>query len=481
MGIGSESGVRRVAAGAAMLAALAVGVTSARAQTPAAGPTVPSSAEQIHLTFAPLVKRVAPAVVNVFTKRTVRNAASPLFNDPFFRQFFGDQFPGAQAPESVQHALGSGVIVDPSGIIVTNNHVIRGADEIKVVLADRRQFEAKVLRADPRTDLAVLQIDPGKERLPSLRLRDSDELEVGDLVLAIGDPFGVGQTVTMGIVSAVARTNIGISDYRFFIQTDAAINPGNSGGALVSMDGKLVGINTAIFAQGSGGSIGIGFAIPSNMVKTVLADLSGKTIVRPWLGASGQDVTAEIATSLGLPHPMGVLLTDIYPGGPADRAGLKPGDLITQIDGHDIEDDEALRYRIATHPVDSAVRVTDWRNGHTQVLPVTLIAPPETPPRDLTPIHGRNPLGGATVANLSPALVDELAEPALPLHGVVVTDVRQASSAQLLHLAPGDVLERINDQQIKSVDDVRRIEKVPLPWKVVIRRGQRVITLLVGG
>ena len=460
----------------ALVAVLALSVVRAHAATE----VVPSSAAEIHLTFAPLVKRVAPAVVNVFTKRTVHNAASPLFNDPFFRQFFGDQFPGAQAPDSVQKSLGSGVIVDPSGIIVTNNHVIRGADEIKVVLADRRQFEAKVLRVDQRTDLAVLRIDPGKEKLPFLDLRDSDGLEVGDLVLAIGDPFGVGQTVTMGIVSAVARTNVGISDYRFFIQTDAAINPGNSGGALVSMDGKLVGINTAIFSQ-TGGSIGIGFAIPSNMVKTVLANLSGKAIVRPWFGATGQDVTAEIATSLGLAHPGGVLLTDVYPGGPADRAGLKRGDLIMQVDGRDIEDDEGLRYRIATHSIDSPIRVTAWRDGHARVLPVTLIAPPETPLRDLTPIRGDNPFGGATVANLSPALADELAEPSLPLRGVVVTDVRQATPAQLLHLTRGDVLVRVNDQQIKSVDDVRRIAKAPLPWKVVIRRGQRTITLLVGG
>jgi serine protease Do len=441
----------------------------------------PSSAAEIRLSFAPLVKRAAPAVVNVFTKRTVHQAASPLFNDPFFRRFFGDDFPGAKAPDSVQNALGSGVIVDPDGVIVTNDHVIKGADEITVVLADRREFPAKVLRADERTDLAVLQIDPGKEKLPVLEFRDSDDLEVGDLVLAIGNPFGVGQTVTMGIVSAVARTNVGISDYRFFIQTDAAINPGNSGGALISMDGKLVGINTAIFARGGGGSIGIGFAIPSNMVKTVIASLSGGKLIRPWIGASGQDVTAEIAASLGLPHPTGVLLTDVYPGGPAEQAGLKRGDLITQVDGRDIEDDEGLRYRIATHPVGSSIRVTAWRKGQTEIMPVTLIAPPETPPRELTPIHGNNPLGGATVANLSPALIDELAEPSLPVHGVVVIQVRDASPAQLLRLTPGDVLVRINSEQIKTVDDVRHVTTAPLPWKVVVRRGSRVITLLVGG
>jgi serine protease Do len=247
------------------------------------------------------------------------------------------------------------------------------------------------------------------------------------------------------------------------------------------MDGRLVGVNTAIFSRNGGGSLGIGFAIPSNMVQTIVASLSGAKIIRPWIGATGQDVTAEIATSLGLPHPTGVLLTDVYPGGPAERAGLKRGDLVTQVDGRDIEDDEALRYRIATHPVGSAIRVTTWRHGQIEMMPVTAIAPPETPPRDITPMHGKNPLGGATVANLSPALIDELGQPALPVSGVVVTEVRQPSPAQVLRLTPGDVLVRINSQQIKTVDDVRRVATEPLPWKVVIRRGGRVITLLVGG
>jgi len=478
MGRSRTRALKRALTVAAMLLAALPGI--GHAQSPSS-PDTPGSAAEIRLSFAPLVKRAAPAVVNVFTKKTVHQAPSPLFNDPFFRRFFGDDFPGAKGPDSVQNALGSGVIVDADGVIVTNDHVIKGADEITVVLADRREFPAKVLRADERTDLAVLQIDPGKEKLPVLEFRDSDELQVGDLVLAIGNPFGVGQTVTMGIVSAVARTNVGISDYRFFIQTDAAINPGNSGGALISMDGKLIGINTAIFARGGGGSIGIGFAIPSNMVKTVIASLAGGKLVRPWIGISGQDVTAEIATSLGLPHPTGVLLTDVYSGGPAEQAGLKRGDLITQVDGRDVEDDEGLRYRIATHPVGTAIKLSIWRKGQTEILPVTLIAPPETPPRDVTPIRGNNPLGGATVANLSPALIDELAEPSLPVHGVVVTEVRAASPAQMLRLTPGDVLVRINSEQIKTVDDVRHVTSAPLPWKVVVRRGGRVLTLLVGG
>ena len=455
------------------------------AQTPAPtlpSPEVPSSEAQIRLTFAPLVKRTTPAVVNIFTKRTVHNTVSPLVNDPFFRRFFGDQFlPNGGAADSVQNALGSGVIVDPSGIVVTNNHVIKGADQITVVLFDRREFEATILRADERTDLAVLRIDAGKERLAALELRDSDELEVGDLVLAIGNPFGVGQTVTSGIVSAVARTNVGITDYRFFIQTDAAINPGNSGGALVSMDGRLAGINTAIFARDGGGSIGIGFAIPSNMVKVVISNLSGDKIVRPWFGASGQNVTADIASSLGLSRPVGVLLSDVYPGGPAERAGLTRGDLILRIDGREVDDEEALRFRIVTHAVGSTVKVTAWHNGQEETLPVSLLAPPETPPRDLTPVRGNSPLAGATVANLSPALIDELGQPSLPPRGVVVNDVRRGSPAQALRLNPGDVLVRINDHEIKTVEDVRKVSNAALPWKVVIRRGERVVTLLVGG
>ena len=459
----------------ALLAAAAAG---AHAETTA----VPVSQQEIRLTFAPLVKRTAPAVVNIFTKRTVRNAPSPLFNDPFFRRFFGDQFLGEQGDtQSVQNALGSGVIVDGSGIVVTNNHVIRGADQITVILADRREFDATILRADERTDLAVLKIDPGKERLTALELRDSDELEVGDLVLAIGNPFGVGQTVTSGIVSAVARTNIGISDYRFFIQTDAAINPGNSGGALVTMDGRLVGINTAIFARDGGGSIGIGFAIPANMVKSVIDNVGGDKIVRPWFGASGQNVTADIATSLGLPHPTGVLLADVYPGSPAERAGLKRGDLVIRVEGREVEDEEALRFRIATHRIGSTIKVTAWRGGTEQVVPVSLIAPPETPPRELTPVRGNSPLAGATFANLSPALIEELGQPALPNRGVVVSEVRRGSPAQVLRLNAGDVLVRVNDQEIKTVDDVRRVANTALPWKVVVRRGQRVVTLLVGG
>ncbi len=439
---------------------------------------VPESREQVQLSFAPVVRRAAPAVVNVTTRRTQRTVASPFASDPVFRRFFGDQFPGMD--QKVQNSLGSGVIVDPTGIIVTNFHVIRGAEEIVVGLADRREFEASVLRADEKTDLAVLRIETNGEKLPHLDMKDSDDLEVGDIVLAIGNPFGVGQTVTQGIVSALARTMAGISDFRFFIQTDAAINPGNSGGALVSLDGRLVGINSAIFSR-DGGSNGIGFAIPSNMVQTVVAGVkSGGRLVRAWLGASGQTVTSEIAPSLGLPRPVGVAITDVFPGGPADRAGLRRGDVVTQVEGREVGDSEALRFRIATQPVGQTVRIAVWRGGHETVLPVTLTGPIENPPREVTAIRGQNPFSGATVANLSPAFVEELGLD-LPARGVVVTEVRRGSPAAQIRLQPGDVLLRVNDRALATVEEVRKIVNTPLPWRLQVRRGERTLATTVGG
>src|ERR1700757_5258862 len=288
---------------------------------------VPVSPSQLELSFAPVVKRVAPAVVKVYAARIVANN-NPFLADPFFRQFFG-----AVPREQVERSLGSGVIVDPGGLVVTNFHVIEGASQVKVALADKREFEADIVLKDQRSDLAVLRIKGAKERFPTLAFADSDELQVGDLVLAIGDPFGVGQTVTHGIVSAVARTQVGISDYQFFIQTDGAINPGNSGGALVDMSGRLVGINSAIYSR-SGGSQGIGFAIPANMVRVVVASAeSGSGAVkRPWLGAKLQAVTPEIAESLSLKRPVGALVNAVVPKSPAERSGLRTGDLIIEVD-----------------------------------------------------------------------------------------------------------------------------------------------------
>ncbi len=452
---------------------------------PAPQRVVPQSAAQLRQSYAPIVKKAAPAVVNIYTRRLVRHRdAGFLFDDPFFRRFFGEEGPFAQLqPERqrIQNSLGSGVIVDPSGLVVTNTHVIRGADEIRIVLNDRREFDAQLVASDEKSDLSVLRIDKAAGKLPHISLANSDQLEVGDLVLAIGNPFGIGQTVTGGIVSALARTTVGVSDYRFFIQTDAAINPGNSGGALVDMDGRLVGINTAIFSR-SGGSQGVGFAIPSNMVATVVSAVAtGAKLVRPWLGASGRPVTAEIADALRLPRPVGVLVEHVHPEGPAAAAGIKVGDVITAIDGLEVEDAEALRFRIATRPVGGAANVTVMREGRHRLLQIAMLAPPEVPPRELTEITGGSPLQGAVVANVSPALAAEMSLEA-DQTGVVVVEIKPNSRAQRLRLRPGDFVLAINDEQTPSVAVLRRaIGRASAGWRITVRRGERVITASITG
>src|ERR1700730_2059510 len=323
---------------------------------------VPQSLNELKLSYAPVVKRAAPAVVNVYAARVVENRV-PMFDDPIFRRFFGSGGLGGPR-EQVQRSLGSGVIVDPSGLVVTNFHVIENADQIKISLADKREFEADIVLKDQRSDLAVLRLKDVRERFAAIDLGDSDALQVGDVVLALGNPFGVGQTVTHGIVSAVARTQVGITDYQFFIQTDAAINPGNSGGALVDLGGRLVGINTAIFSR-SGGSQGIGFAIPANMVRVVVASAKSgvSTVKRPWLGARLQAITPEISESLGLKRPAGALVASVTPVSPAGRAGLKTSDLILSIDGQAIEDPNAFDYRFATKALGGNARLAVMRGG----------------------------------------------------------------------------------------------------------------------
>ena len=317
---------------------------------------------QVQLTFAPVVKRVAPAVVNVYARSVVQVQVNPFFNDPLFRQLFGGS---PEMRQRVQQSLGSGVIVRADGLILTNNHVVEGGTDIVVALSDKREFKAKVLLADPRTDLAVLKIDTKGERLPVVPFADSDQVQVGDLVLAIGDPFGVGQTVTMGIVSALARTQVSASDYQFFIQTDAAINPGNSGGALVTTDGKLAGINTAIYSR-SGGN----HRHRLRHSRQSGAPGGGRRGGRAgrascaWLGANGQPVTSDIAASLGLPRPGGVLIKDVYPGGPLANAGVQSGDVVPAVDGAAVDDMQSLNYRIATHkPGDSGEAACRIRQG----------------------------------------------------------------------------------------------------------------------
>ncbi len=442
---------------------------------------LPNSQKQIQLSFAPLVKQTAPTVVNVYTRRTVKSSGrSRLFDDPFFKQFFGDRF-GYRAPKERQlNSLGSGVIVDPQGLIVTNHHVIKGADEIKIALSDRREFEATLVLADEDTDLAVLRIDVGNVKLPYLALRNSDTLQVGDLVLAIGNPFNVGQTVTSGIISAIARTSVGVADFQSFIQTDAAINPGNSGGALVSMDGKLAGVNTAIFSK-SGGSLGIGFAVPANMVQVVIASAkAGLSFVqRPWLGVATQPVTAEIAASLGMEHPKGALVRAVFENGPADKAGLRVGDLIVAIDNINIDDGGGLKFRLGTKPIGGKVKLTIRRDGERQRIWMDLVRAPEIPARDLILLQGDHPFAGAEVANLSPALAEELDLDGFET-GVIVTRIKNKSSAANIRLRVGDKILQVNDHEIISTKKLQQVTDKPAPeWDVTIFRGGRKLSVVL--
>ena len=438
---------------------------------------VPTSPSELRLSYAPVVQRAAPTVVNVYAAKTVA-VRNPLFDDPIFRRFFG--IPGGGG-EQVQRSLGSGVIVDATGLVVTNNHVIEGADQVKVSLADKREFDAEMVLKDSRSDLAVLRLKAQNERFPALEFADSDALQVGDVVLAIGNPFAVGQTVTHGIVSAVARTQVGITDYQFFIQTDAAINPGNSGGALVDLGGKLVGINTAIFSR-SGGSQGIGFAIPANMVKVVVASArSGvSTVKRPWLGARLQAVTPEIADSLGLKRPAGALIASVAPSSPAARAGLKTSDLIVAIDGQPIDDPNAFDYRFATKAIGGSTRLGIVRAGRELALNVVLEGLPDTAHEELV-IASPSPFQGAKVSNLSPALADDLRlDPSA--QGVVILDVASGSPAQNLGFQRGDLVVSVNNAKIARTRDLERVtSQQSRRWSITILRGGQQMSVELRG
>ena len=433
--------------------------------------TVPGSREAIKLSFAPVVKQVAPAVVNVYATSRVQ-VRSPFEGDPFFERFFGgDLFGGPR--ERQRSSLGSGVIVDPSGVIITNNHVVGNATDVKVALSDGRELPATILLKDERTDLAILKIGNGKEDFPVLQIGNSDGLEVGDLVLAVGDPFGVGQTVTSGIVSAVARTNLGINDFGFFIQTDAAINPGNSGGALVDMDGKLVGINTAIFSR-TGGSIGIGFAIPSDMVRTVLSQAvaGSKSVALPWIGVVCQDVTPEIAASLGLESARGALVSRIDEGSPAEKAGLKIGDLIQKAGDRDVGDAASFDYRLAVAGIGNPVALTIWRDGVSTAVNVVPEAEPQLSESDMTVLGGRSPLTGAVVADLTASLADRMRIRGVDT-GAVIINIEPGSPANRVGFRKGDVVLSAQGEDITSAKQLSSLVEVgqpPLAHQVQPRR-----------
>src|SRR6478736_3406356 len=408
---------------------------------------VPASPADIRLSYAPIVQRVQPAVVNVYAAKVVQNR-NPLLDDPIFRRFFG----GGQQQE-----------------------------QVKVSLSDKREFEAEIVLKDSRSDLAVLRLKDTKEKFPALEFTNSDELMVGDVVMAIGNPFGVGQTVTHGIISALARTQVGITDYQFFIQTDAAINPGNSGGALVDMTGRLAGINTAIYSR-SGGSQGIGFAIPANMVRVVVASAKGggKAVKRPWLGAKLQVVTPEIAESLGLRSPSGALVANVVANSPAGRAGLKSSDLITAIDGQAIDDPNAFDYRFATRPLGGTAQIDVQRAGKTVKLTVPLETAPDNG-RDEIVLTARSPFQGATVANISPALADELHLDS-STEGVVVTGLADDGTAAGVGFQKGDIILAVNNQKIAKTSDLDKASKVSSRlWRIVVVRGGQHINVTLGG
>ncbi len=481
--IGTYSPFLARAAVVGLLAIGWAGTAAAQSSEPAQASqrSVPESVAQMQLSFAPLVKEVAPAVVNVYASRKVvqRRRTSPFFDDPFFRRFFGQPNGNPSQPqERVESSLGSGVIISEDGTVITNHHVIKGADEVRVALNDRREFDADIVLLDERTDLAVLKIREGAP-FEHVEFAQTESLEVGDIVLAIGNPFGVGQTVTQGIVSALARTQVGVTDFQFFIQTDAAINPGNSGGALVDMTGKLVGINTAIFSR-SGGSNGIGFAIPAHMARYVAraADQGGK-VQRPWLGATVQLVNAEIAEALSLDRPKGVLVTAVFNGSPAYEADLRVSDLVVAIDGKEVIDPNSFGYRFATKMIGETTEFTVLRSGNEEVVTIALKPAPETVPRDTRELLEFTPFEGATVMNLSPAVSQEFGIAGLP-EGVIITEVKRGGQADKVGMRPGDIVRAVNKQKVENTRMLETITKTPPRiWRLEIERDGKLNQLVL--
>ena len=431
--------------------------------------------------FSAVVEPLLPAVVNISTSKVVKSSSqhgdNPLFNDPFFRQFFGSPFGGDDQPkEQKEHSLGSGVIVNPDGYILTNNHVVDGASDVQVTLNDKRQLKAKLVGTDPRTDIAVLKI--AASNLATVTLGDSTKAKVGDIVLAIGDPFGIGETVTMGIVSAKGRRDLrleGPEGYEDFIQTDASINPGNSGGALVNTRGELIGINTAIISNGGGGNQGIGFAVPVNMARTVMEQIlkTGK-VVRGYLGVSIQEVTPDLAKAFNLPSAEGALVGDVQPDSPGAKAGLQKGDVITALNGQKVTDYHDLRLRISQLPPAAAVKLDVYRNGQKQEISATLT---EYPEKAQTAENGSGQgesqaLEGLQVENLTNDIASQLNLPATT-QGVVVTRVDPDSTAAETGLERGDVIQEVNHKPVNNVAQFRAAVRAAAnqPLLLLLNRG----------
>ncbi|HTB19638.1 MAG TPA: DegQ family serine endoprotease [Bryobacteraceae bacterium] len=479
--------IRRWAATVVILAALVGGgllasslknwtgrsiVGAAPLSVPMAKDALPISLGTFTNGFSSVLKPALPAVVNIHTSKVVKQkqGQNPFGNDPFFRQFFGDQFgpQGKPQPEREQ-SLGSGVILTPDGTIVTNNHVIDGASDIKVQLADKREFQAKLVGTDPKTDVAVLKINA--TGLPTLPLGDSTALHVGDLVFAIGDPFGIGETATMGIVSATGRGGLGIENYEDFIQTDASINPGNSGGAMIDLHGNLVGINTAILTGGSGGNQGVGFAIPISLAKNVMDQiLTHGKVVRGYLGIYIQDVTPEIAKAFGLEQAGGALVSDVSPYAPAARAGLKKGDVILKLNGEPVDSRNQLTLRVSQTPPGTSVKLGVWHDGKLEDVKITLGELPEKSAKlEGEESTGNSALEGVDVDEITPDIAQDLKLPA-GTHGVVVTSVDPASPAATTGLSRGDVIQEVNHKPVHSVAEYNQ---------AITSSGKRPVLLLV--
>ena len=408
---------------------------------------VPTSQAEISLGFAPVVKQTVPAVVNIYARQIVNVRSSPFSRDPFFQNLFRD-FDVPQ--QRAQNSLGSGVILSSDGIVVSNYHVVGEATDIRVALNDRREFSARVLLSDQESDLAILQLEDAPQ-MPALPLRDSDTVEVGELVLAIGNPFGVGQTVSSGIVSGLARSGTATGNGRgYFIQTDAPINPGNSGGALVDVNGELIGINTQILSR-SGGSNGIGFAIPSALVAQFVAQArAGETqFQRPWAGLGGQPVSADLAEGLGLDRPGGLVISEVHPQSAFAAAGIAPGDVISAVDGQPVNTPAEMIFRMSVAGIGAEATITRLRQGQAEEITLTLTAPPDTPPRAQSQTGRSAAIPGMTVSTINPVV---LAQYDLPLaaSGVVVDDPGAVGGR--VGLRPGDILRKVNGVDVANTD-----------------------------